>query len=302
MNNEIPFNIRRKVIASTTYEGWKKSPHVSYVYEADATDFYAEYIKLNLSGKYASHISFNTLLIRIIVEGIKAAPQMNATIQYNPFLVIGKITVTDEININMPFLLSGGEMLTINLRNFGNKSLHEMTEYINRINIKIKNTNIELALLDVGFSDTLKELRHGKIIKAFGRILGILINHKNIHRYSKTEKKAYINTPLENRLSKNDLNQGTITISNLGSAVQGTKGVVGLLEIVPPQVCVIGIGALQEKPGIYYKDNNLPQIGTRKIIPFTIAFDHRALDFGDIAPFINQLESIFNNSSVIHTL
>ncbi|NMC55717.1 MAG: hypothetical protein GYA50_00650, partial [Eubacteriaceae bacterium] len=42
-NKHIHFNMRKKVIASTTHQGWRESPHVSYIYEADVTDFYKEY-------------------------------------------------------------------------------------------------------------------------------------------------------------------------------------------------------------------------------------------------------------------
>ena len=127
----IHFNMRKKVIASTTQQGWRESPHVSYIYEADVTDFYKEYKRLNSAGNFVVHIPLNTLLMRVIVEGIKAAPQINAHIRYNPFLVAGRIAIKEEININMPFLLEGGEMITINLRNFENKTIVEMAEYIN---------------------------------------------------------------------------------------------------------------------------------------------------------------------------
>lgn len=293
--------MRKKVIASTTHQGWRESPHVSYVYEADVTDFYEEYKRLNSSGNYPLHISLNTLLMRVIVEGIKAAPQINAHIRYNPFLVSGRITIKDEININMPFLLEGGEMITINLRNFESKTLAEMTEYINRINDKISNTNSELALLDVGLHDTVKQLKQLRLLKVAGRLTGLIIGRKNAHKFSKSEKQAHSDMTHDKKLSIDDLNQGTITVSNLGAAVKGTNGYVGILDIVPPQVCVVGIGAMQEKPGVYYTEDKTQQIGVRKIIPFTIAFDHRALDFGDIAPFINKLESIFSSPSVIHT-
>lgn len=291
--------MRKKVIASTTQQGWRESPHVSYIYEADVTDFYKEYKLLN-SSEHNVHIALNTLLMRVIVEGIKAAPQINAHIHYNPYLVSGRITIKKEININMPFLLEGGEMITINLRNFQSKTLIEMSLYINNINDKIKNTNTELALLDVGLNDTVKQLKRAKIIKTMGRIIGIIIGRKHVNNYSKEEKQAHSAMPADKRLTIEDLNQGTITVSNLGVAVKGTNGFVGILDIVPPQVCVVGIGALQEKPGVYYAEDNSQLIGVRKIIPFTIAFDHRALDFGDIAPFINKLESIFTTPSVIH--
>ncbi len=293
--------MRKKVIASTTQQGWRESPHVSYIYEADVTDFYEEYKRLNSSGNYPAHISLNTLLMSVIVEGIKAAPQINAHIRYNPFLVSGRIAIKEEININMPFLLDGGEMITINLRNFESKTLAEMTEYINRINDKISNTNSELALLDVGLHDTVKQLKQLRLLKVAGRLTGLIISRKNAYKFLKSEKRAHSAMAHDKKLAINDLNQGTITVSNLGAAVKGTKGFVGILDIVPPQVCVVGIGAMQEKPGVYYAEDKSQQIGIRKIIPFTIAFDHRALDFGDIAPFINKLESIFTSPSVIHT-
>lgn len=293
--------MRKKVIASTTHQGWRESPHVSYIYEADVTDFYEEYKILNSSDRFPVHIALNTLLMRVIVEGIKATPQINAHIRYNPFLVSGRITIKEEININMPFLLDGGEMITINLHNFESKTLIEMAEYINNINEKIKNTNSELALLDVGLHDTVKQLKKMKLLKVAGRLAGLIIGRNNAYKFSKKDKRAHSDLTADKKLNIEDLNQGTITVSNLGAAVKGTKGFVGILDIVPPQVCVVGIGAMQEKPGVYYAEDKSQQIGVRKIIPFTIAFDHRALDFSDIAPFINKLESIFSSPSVIHT-
>jgi pyruvate dehydrogenase E2 component (dihydrolipoamide acetyltransferase) len=58
----------------------------------------------------------------------------------------------------------------------------------------------------------------------------------------------------------------------------------------------IGIGALQEKPVVYNS-----RITLRKIIPFCIVFDHRALDFGDVAVLINKMDSIFRHPDIIHT-
>ena len=36
-------------------------------------------------------------------------------------------------------------------------------------------------------------------------------------------------------------------------------------------------------------------IEARKVLPICIAFDHRALDFGDIVPFLKRLDDIFEN-------
>ena len=84
--------------------------------------------------------------------------------------------------------------------------------------------------------------------------------------------------------------------SNLGSAVRGTNGFPVLIDLISPQVMAIGIGAMQEKASIYKS-----QIAPRKVMPFCIVFDHRALDFGDVALMIKEMDFIFQNPDIIHT-
>ena len=40
-------------------------------------------------------------------------------------------------------------------------------------------------------------------------------------------------------------------------------------------------------------------IAVRQILPITIAMDHRALDYGDIIPFMRKLDEIFANAEVL---
>ncbi|MBR3596413.1 MAG: 2-oxo acid dehydrogenase subunit E2, partial [Clostridia bacterium] len=41
------------------------------------------------------------------------------------------------------------------------------------------------------------------------------------------------------------------------------------------------------------------EIEVRRVLPICIAFDHRALDFGDIVPFMKKLDEIFASPEVI---
>ena len=109
------------------------------------------------------------------------------------------------------------------------------------------------------------------------------------------EKKEYNAIPETERLTSEDLEQGTVTVSNIGSTYLGQKGAMTLLEIVPPQVCAFGVGAVQKKPVV--TDND--EIEVRRVLPICIAFDHRALDFGDIVPFMKKLDEIFSSPEVI---
>ena len=64
------------------------------------------------------------------------------------------------------------------------------------------------------------------------------------------------------------------------------------LEILPPQVFVVGISAIQEKPGMFANASK-KEIGFRKVLPLCLAFDRRVLDFGGLVPFISRLNRVF---------
>jgi pyruvate/2-oxoglutarate dehydrogenase complex dihydrolipoamide acyltransferase (E2) component len=99
----------------------------------------------------------------------------------------------------------------------------------------------------------------------------------------------------EDRLTKEDLLSATVSVSNIGSLYKDLKGYFGMLQIIPPQIFALGINALQEWPGVYVDSNNVKAIGVRKYLPLTIVFDHRAVDFYALIPFIKECDEIFNN-------
>ena len=71
------------------------------------------------------------------------------------------------------------------------------------------------------------------------------------------------------RLRGSDLIQPSITVSNLGD--QGVDSVLGV--IYPPQVALVGFGAVVERP---WAVDGL--IGVRPLVTATLAGDHRASD------------------------
>ena len=133
ITNTINFGIQRKIVANMTTESWETIPHVTYNYEPDVTDFMKEYKKLNFDRRGTDKITVNTLMLKVIAEGLKAAPIMNSHIEYNRKLVRGEINTFEDINISMPMIMPNGEMMTINLHNFESKNLDEMTDYINDV-------------------------------------------------------------------------------------------------------------------------------------------------------------------------
>jgi len=77
-----------------------------------------------------------------------------------------------------------------------------------------------------------------------------------------------------------DLKGGTFTITNYG-AVRGTYGTP---IINYPEVAILGVGRIQDRPVI--RDE---KVVVRKILPLSISFDHRVVDGAEAARFLNTV-------------
>ena len=299
--NTTHFGIQRKIVANMTSESWETIPHVTYMYEPDVTEFMKAYKKLNFDRRGQDKISVNTLLLKVICEGLKAAPAMNAHIHFNRKLVRGSIDTFKNIDISMPMILPNGEMMTVNLHDFEDKNLDEMTDYIQDVYRRAENTDLNEAMFEVSLDNTLTALKSGKIGQAVYRLIGSKTGKHKVKTLHGTAKKAYESIPATDRLTKRDIEQGTVTVSNLGSVYRAGRGAAALLEIIPPQVTAFGVGAIQDKPVVVTDAFGEKHVEARQVLPICIAFDHRALDFGDIVPFLQALDSIFENPQIMYT-
>lgn len=295
------FGIQRKMVAAMTEESWKNIPHVTYIYEPDVNRFFNEYKKLNMGRSEDEKITFNTLMIKAITEGLKAAPIMNSHIKYNPKLIRGTISTYENIDISMPTILPTGEMMTTTCRDFDKKNLDEMTAYMKDLRRRMSQSDLNETMYTVSFNRTVNTIKEGRIAEALLRIFGAKTGKYKIRTLKGKAKKEYHSIPVTERLGDNDIQPGTITISNIGSLDLNQKGAIALLEIIPPQVCAIAIGAVQKRPVVETDKHGNDIIKVGKVLPLCIAFDHRALDFGDIVPFTRKLDEIFANPEVIHS-
>lgn len=296
------FGIARKIVSNMTSESWETIPHATMTYEADVTELFKEYKKLNADCTDKSKkITINTVMLKILCEGLKAAPKMNTHLFFNRKLVRGRLVYYDNIDISMPMVLPSGEMMTVNMHDMGNKSLSEMTEAINDTAARAKGSDMNEVMFEVSLHDTLKGLKQGKILQAIRRLYGSKTGKHKVHTLSGQAKKEYYSIPVSKRLTKHDIEQGTTTISNLGSIYREQKGECALLEIIPPQTTAFAINASQKRAVVVTDENGNDRIEVRMIMPITIAIDHRALDYGDVVPFMRKLDEIFADPSVIQS-
>ena len=84
----------------------------------------------------------------------------------------------------------------------------------------------------------------------------------------------------EGKLPPEDMRGGTFTITNVGPL----GGTALLPTINYPEVAILGMGKVQEKPVV-----RNGEIVIRKILPLTLAFDHRIADGADAARFVAEL-------------
>lgn len=291
------FGIARKIVSNMTAESWEEIPHAGLVYEPEVTAFLAECKKLNEGCTDKSKkITINTVMIKVICEGLKVAPKMNAHLEFNRKLVRGCLHEFDHVDVSMPALLPNGEMMTLNMHDMGNKTLTEMTAAIHDSLRRASNTDLNEVMYEVSLDNTLQGLKQGKILQTIRRLYGSKTGKHKVKTLSGQAKKDYYSIPTTERLTKHDIEQGTITISNLGSIKRDFKGSCTLLEIIPPQVIAIAINSTQQKPIVV--DGEI-KIGT--VMPLSICMDHRALDYGDVVPFFNKLDEIFAHPEIIQT-
>ena len=289
------FDLARKIVSHMTSESWRTIPHVCVTYEHEVSDFIRILKEINKDRAENERITLNTVMLKVITEGLKACPKMNGHIDFNEKLVRGTVTLFKNIDISMPTILENGKMMTINMHSMEEKNLSEMTEAVNNSLERAHNSDINEVMMDVLVDNSIAEIKKGRIREIFYRIIGSKTGKYKIHAMKGNERKEYYRIPERFRLTKNDIEQGTVTVSNLGSIYRSWHGDCAILEIIPPQIAAIGIGALQSK-AVVGEDET---VRAGKVIPITIAFDHRALDMGDVVPFMKKLDAIFEEPEVL---
>ena len=94
----------------------------------------------------------------------------------------------------------------------------------------------------------------------------------------------------EGKLPAEDMRGGTFTITNVGPL----GGTAMLPTINYPEVAILGMGRIQEKPVV-----RGGEIVIRKMLPLTLAFDHRIADGADAARFVGELVRYLSDPNLL---
>lgn len=287
----IRFDIQRKVSAHKTMESWTEKPHAGIIIDLDVTNILAYREKLKKSEKFSDvRPSLNSITLKIIAESVKAFPELNAYVEYNQKGNYGTLTVFEDINIAIPYLLPDGRTITPVIKQVGKKSVKEVCEEVADLQRRVKNTDIDILLFQAGYQDTIDNLKKGKI--KFKRIRKNFFGKHKVNRPSRDELAAYKQIADDDKVVVDDLVSATMLVSNVGSIYRNVPCAVGLLEIIPPQVTVVGLGSVQKKPAAIKDESGEYKVAVRDIMPTSFYCDHRGMDFGPAVGAFEKLVDI----------
>jgi pyruvate dehydrogenase E2 component (dihydrolipoamide acetyltransferase) len=97
------------------------------------------------------------------------------------------------------------------------------------------------------------------------------------------ERGQLVERAREAKLTQEDLEGGTFTISNLG--MYGVEIFTAVLN--PPQAAILAVGAIEEKPVV--EDGELV---VRPLMAMTLTCDHRAVDGANASEFLRELKTL----------
>ena len=287
------FDLSRKIIAATTSDGWQNVPHFAAVYETEV-DLLADVIGEFNSVHPDEHITMNSAILRVIVEGIKAAPVMNSHIEYDPRLVNGTVTQLDHIDISVPMLFGRDRMTAVIYPHMENRSMRDIQKITNGYREKAKKTDLDAVMFIAGLDDTLRELKHGRVIRTAGRLIGAAAGSS---RVIVSPKRIMAALKKKDAITPDAIRQGSILVSGVGSLYREWEGFCTICDIIPPQVCALSAGAVTEKPVV--RDG---EICIRKILPVTICVDHRAMDFSHLVPFVKRIREVLADREALESM
>jgi len=282
----------RKTVAIMTAEGSHNIPHAGCNYEPDVTDFWTAYQALRKSDPRWTHVTANSLILYVITQGLIACPRMNGHTYFSLRSATGKTKFYSNIDITVPMVMPDGGMMTFNLRNCERRGPAEIQAGMDELRQRLDNSNLLRVLIKPSAEDTLRRLLRGRVDLAFLRCMGNILGPGRLRFKVFNEGKDKV-VPPESRLRREDIELGTIAVTNIGAVYRGAYTPPVMTNLIPPQIAVVGVSGLVERPGVVTHADGSKEIAPRLFLPFHLVVDHRALDCPDLVPFMKCLDGIF---------
>lgn len=288
------FNLKGRVSCNILVNAQRNIPSPTYAYEPDITKFLEVYEEIKKDCGY--HLSFNALMMRVLVEGLKAAPRLNAHIQYNHMSTSGRLIIKKHIDVAMPVFLESGETFTVKVRAIEDKSLKEIAEQTDDILRRLKKTNIDSLLFELIKQRMVGFVLKGQIPSTIAQVVSGYCGKGKVTKIEDLFKKE-VRDP--ESLDALDMNEGTVCMTNWGPLSGNLTGRVTYTPLLYPQVFLMAIGNVREREVPVKNDDGSIDVAIKKELPLSLVFDHRVGGLADVVPFIERLDEIFKNPEVM---
>lgn len=294
-------DIKGKLLSNVLVNAQKEIPGVGCTYDADVTAFWDEYLKLKAECGYA--LPFNTIMMKVLVEGLKAAPRLNAHFEYNHTATSGRLIIKKHIDVAMAICLESGETFQIKVKQLEDKSLQEMVAQIEDVKDRLSKTNIKRALFELAGQRMAGYAAKGKIGTTFAQFISAYFGKGKIAQFSRLfiKKRGKSSSPKGRYegLRSDDFGEGTVCFTNWGTLYENLDVNITYIPPLYPQVFLFGTGRIKDVEYAFKDENGNVDIGTKKVLPLTLVFDHKIGGAADIMPFIRKLDEIFANPEIM---
>lgn len=288
------FPVKSRVSSNVLVNSQKNIPNAGFNFDADITKFWEEYKKLKAECGY--HLSFNTLMLRVLVEGLKANPRLNAHLKYNHFASAGKLIIKKHIDVAVPVVLETGETFPVKIREIEDKSLKEIAQQVDDVYERLKNTDIDRVVFDMIAQRVVGYTMKGKLAQTAAQMITGYFT-----KYKVATFKGIFERPVDDdeHLYVRDFTEGTVCMSNWSALGKDFSGNVTFTPLLYPQVFLMSMGNIRDVDYAFRNDKGEVDLATKKMLPIVLCFDHRLGGFADLAPFIKKLNEIFENPEII---
>lgn len=290
------FNLKKRCAGYIFTKTQNDMVGASCFYEVDVTKLWNEYKSYKQEADF--ELSFNVVMMKALIEGLKAAPRLNSHLYFNKRSTTGRLIIKKHIDISMPVKLENGETFTVKVRETENKSLKALQAQVDFLLRATKNSDIDRLLLgNLSYRMTGFALK-GKLLTSFMQIFTGFFGKSKVMSISDLFKKQKL--AKRATLVPQDVNEGTVCFTNWGMLNGNfTTANIGYAPLLYPQVFLYGIGTISDREYAFRNEKGEVDIGIRKMMPVHFTFDHRIGALDDVMPLIRKIDEVFENPEII---
>ena len=293
-------SIRDRLTSNVLVNSQRNIPGTACSREADVTKLWEVFQKLRSECDYP--LTFNSLMIRVLVEGLKAAPRLNAHFEYNHRATSGRLIIKKHIDVAMAVCLESGETFQIKLRHLEDKTLKEIALQSEDVKLRLGETRLKSVMFNVARQRMIGLAAKGQLISTFSQFRSAYFGKAKIGKFSNLfKKKSYKSSGNKSRngLKVDDFTEGTVCFTNQGTLYDKLDVDITYIPPLYPQVFLFGTGRVQDKCCVFEEADGSFRMGKKKVLPLTMVFDHKIGGAADLMPFIKRLDEILERPEII---